>query len=77
MTTMLFLLAPSYLNSRLLGYVTIGYIDRRTHYLGNSHIGQEMLSVFARVLRFGASGCSGQVFQGRMLGYGGNASIHA
>ena len=27
--------APSYLNSRLLGYVTIGYIEPRTHYLGN------------------------------------------
>ena len=26
---------PSYLNSRLLGSVTIGYIEPRTHYLGN------------------------------------------
>ena len=26
---------PSYLNSGLLGYVTIGYIEPRTHYLGN------------------------------------------
>ena len=26
--------APSYLNSRLLGYVTIGYIEPRIHYLG-------------------------------------------
>ena len=26
---------PSYLNSRLLGYVTIGYREPRTHYLGN------------------------------------------
>ena len=27
--------APSYLNSRLLGYLTIGYIEPRTQYLGN------------------------------------------
>ena len=27
--------APSYLNSRLLGYVTIGYIEPSSHYLGN------------------------------------------
>ena len=27
--------APSYLSSRLLGYVTIGYIEPRTHCLGN------------------------------------------
>ena len=27
--------ASSYLNSRLLGYVTIGYIEPRTRYLGN------------------------------------------
>ena len=28
--------SPSYLNSRLLGYVTIGKIEEpRTHYLGN------------------------------------------
>ena len=27
--------APSCLNSRLLGYVTIGYIDLGSHYLGN------------------------------------------
>ena len=27
--------APSYLNGRLLGYVTIGNIEPRTHYLGN------------------------------------------
>ena len=27
--------APSYLNSRLLGFVPIGYIEPRTHYLGN------------------------------------------
>ena len=27
--------APSYLNSGLLGYVTIGYLGPRTHYLGN------------------------------------------
>ena len=27
--------APSYLNSKLLAYVTIGYIEPRTHYLGN------------------------------------------
>ena len=27
--------APSYLNSRLLGYVTIGYIELSSHYLGN------------------------------------------
>ena len=27
--------APSYLNSRLLVYVTIGCIEPRTHYLGN------------------------------------------
>ena len=26
---------PSYLNSRLPGYVTIGDIEPRTHYLGN------------------------------------------
>ena len=26
---------PSYLNSRLLGYVTIGYIESSSHYLGN------------------------------------------
>ena len=26
---------PNYLNSRLPGYVTIGYIEPRTHYLGN------------------------------------------
>ena len=26
--------APNYLNSRLPGYVTIGYIEPRTHYLG-------------------------------------------
>ena len=26
---------PSYPNSRLLGYVTIGYIEPRTHSLGN------------------------------------------
>ena len=27
--------APSYLNSRLLGYVTIRYIEPSSHYLGN------------------------------------------
>ena len=27
--------APGYLNSRLLGYVNIGYIESRTHYLDN------------------------------------------
>ena len=27
--------APSYLNSRLLGYVTMGYIEASSHYLGN------------------------------------------
>ena len=27
--------APSYPNSRLLGYVSIGYIEPRTHDLGN------------------------------------------
>ena len=27
--------APSYLNRRLLGYVTIGYIVHSSHYLGN------------------------------------------
>ena len=27
--------APSYLNSRLLGYVNIGYIVPSSHYLGN------------------------------------------
>ena len=27
--------APSHLNSRLLGYVTIGYIEPSSHYLGN------------------------------------------
>ena len=27
--------APSYLNSRLLGCVTIGYKEPRTHYLGH------------------------------------------
>ena len=27
--------APSYLNSRLLGYVTIGYVEPGTHYVGN------------------------------------------
>ena len=27
--------APGYLNSGLLGYVTIGYIKPRTHYFGN------------------------------------------
>ena len=27
--------APTYLHSRLLGYVTIGYVEPRTHYLGN------------------------------------------
>ena len=27
--------APSYLNSRLLGNVTIGYIEPSSHYLGN------------------------------------------
>ena len=27
--------ASSYLNSRLLDYVTIGYIEPRSHYLGN------------------------------------------
>ena len=26
---------PSYLKSRLLSYVTIGYIEPRTHYLGD------------------------------------------
>ena len=27
--------SSSYLNSRLLGYVTIGYIEPSSHYLGN------------------------------------------
>ena len=27
--------APSCLNSRLLGYVTIGYVEPSSHYLGN------------------------------------------
>ena len=27
--------APSYLNSRSLGYVTIGYIEPSSYYLGN------------------------------------------
>ena len=27
--------APRYQNGRFLGYVTIGYIQLRTHYLGN------------------------------------------
>ena len=27
--------APSYLNSRLLGYVPIGYIEPSSHYFGN------------------------------------------
>ena len=27
--------APNYLNSRLLGYVTIGYMEPSSHYLGN------------------------------------------
>ena len=27
--------APSYINSRFLGYVTIGYIEPGTHYLGS------------------------------------------
>ena len=27
--------APSYLTSRLMGYVTRGYIEPRTHYVGN------------------------------------------
>ena len=31
--------APSYLNSRLLGCVTIGYIEPTSHYLGNSSLG--------------------------------------
>ena len=29
------LLAPSYLDSRLLGYVTTGYIEPSSPYLGN------------------------------------------
>ena len=32
---MFFPRAPSFLNSRLLGYVTIGYIEPSSHYLGN------------------------------------------
>ena len=32
--------APSYLNSRLLGYVSVGYIEARMHYLGNGNHGE-------------------------------------
>ena len=34
--------APSHLNTRLLRYVTIGYIEPRTHFFGNWSLGDQL-----------------------------------